>query len=109
MFTLIIFGLAGFKNYYLEHSKILQYLSSISYVFFLAQFFVWPSVPVLLSYVNTDNNIIRIIIAFILCIMLSIFFYEVFEKHLNKYLINKYVRKTNYKKSRYKLAIFKRT
>lgn len=93
MFTLIIFGLAGFKNYYLEHSKILQYLSSISYVFFLAQFFVWPSVPVLLSYVNTDNNIIRIIIAFILCIMLSIFFYEVFEKPLNKYLINKYLRK----------------
>lgn len=92
MFTLIIFGLAGFKNYYLEHSKILQYLSSISYVFFLAQFFVWPSVPILLSYVNIDNNITRIIISFILCIMLSIFFYEVFERPLNKYLINKYLR-----------------
>lgn len=88
-FSIMIFSLAGLKNKYLEASLIIKYLSNISYVFFLAQFFVWRTTPTILRFFNVDGNIVRILTSFTICLILSILFYECIDKPLNKYFNNK--------------------
>ena len=65
-------------------------MSGCSYAFFLAQFFTWPLLRKL-TIVN-DKNILKIILSFVVCIMISIFIYEVVEKPSKKILKRRLLR-----------------
>ena len=88
-FSIIIFSLAGLRNKFFKTSSVIKYLSNISYVFFLAQFFVWRTTPTILKFFNVDGNLVRILTSFTICLILSILFYECLDKPLNKYFNNK--------------------
>lgn len=84
LFSLMIFSLSGLKCKWGEKSYLIKYLSSISYLFYLTQFFVWPIV------ININDNLVRFIGALLLCLCMSIIFYELMEKPLKKLFLNKY-------------------
>lgn len=68
----------------LEESKILCYISTISYHFFLCQLFLWD---VSLSFMNMfqlSGNMCKIIVSFISCLAISLIMYEGFDKPIQK-------------------------
>lgn len=67
-------------------NRCLAYASNISYAFFLAQFFTWPPIKVLTRKQGNNNNAIKIVSSFLLCIMISVFFHEVIEKRGAAYI-----------------------
>lgn len=66
--------------------KIITYLSSISYAFFLAQFFTWDNTKKILLRFNTDGNIHRIFTSLIVCTCVAVLLHEVIEKPIQKKL-----------------------
>lgn len=84
----LIFRNVSFRS--LDSSRLLQYLSKLSYAFFLAQFYVWTiSSIVVFKILNKDANSIRIIVSFVCCLVVSTFLHEVIEKPIKNYLIKK--------------------
>ena len=83
MFCLIILGVVISDWKYLIKSKILNYLSKISYAFFLAQFFVWPIMRIL----DIPENILRIMVALLLCVLIAVIFHELIEKPSKKMIL----------------------
>lgn len=85
-FPVIIFCIARipFKN--LQQSKVIIYLSAISYAFFLAQFFVWNPIKFLMLYTGRLSNYLLISISLVVCVVISIALHELVEKKASKYL-----------------------
>ncbi len=85
-FVLIIVSLSliKFKEY-----KVVKYLSSISYAFFVVQLFIWPIMRKLVSITGLDNNIFRILLSFVVCTIFAVLIYEIVEKPINKILTKK--------------------
>ena len=84
----LFLGNVSFRS--LESSRLLQYLSKLSFAFFLAQFYVWTiSSIVVFKIIKRDDNCIRIIVSFLCCLVVSIFLHEVIEKPIKNYLIKK--------------------
>ncbi len=74
-------------------TKICKYLSKISYVFFLAQFFTWDTYKFIKSETNfVFNSLIGFSLSFAICIIYTIIIYELMVKPLTKiskcYLLN---------------------
>lgn len=67
-------------------NSVIFYLSSISYCFFLVQFWVWPITEIFLSYLHIQSNAMRICLSLMLCILLSVMLHELFEKPVTKFL-----------------------
>ena len=85
----IIFRNVSFSS--LESSRLLQYLSKLSYAFFLAQFYVWTiSSIVVFHLIRRNDNLTRIIVSFLCCLVVSILLHEVIEKNFTKLLKKKY-------------------
>ena len=85
LFCLMIPALAYIKRNHKGDSifvRIILYLSTISYSFFLAQFFVWPVMNIL----NIQNNMIKIILCIALCTVISILLHECIEKPSKRFL-----------------------
>ena len=69
----------------LFHCKILKYLSNISYVFFLSQFFTWDSYRLIKKMLNMDfNNFEAFFLSLIICMLITIVMYELMVKPLSK-------------------------
>jgi len=84
----LIFRNVSFRS--LDSSRLLQYLSKLSFAFFLAQFYVWTiSSIVVFKIINRDANCIRIIVSLLCCLVVSTFLHEVIEKPIKDYLIKK--------------------
>lgn len=84
----LIFRNVSFRN--LDRSRLLQYLSKLSYAFFLAQFYVWTiSSIVVFHLIRRDDNLTRIIVSFLSCLAVSILLHEVIEKNFTKLLKKK--------------------
>lgn len=73
-------------------SKLISYLSEISYAFFLAQLFIWPIMRRLCSLLNIGNNIAKILLSFIVTTMISIVIHELVEKSSKKILSKRLLR-----------------
>lgn len=79
-FILMICTLSGVSSDKHKDSRIISYLSSIAYCFFLAQFFTWKTSMFLLNAVHIDNNLARIVTSLAVCIFWSIVLHELVEK-----------------------------
>ncbi len=69
--------------------KSINYFSSLSYSFFLAQFFTWDVTEILIDKLQMHNNISHIIISFSVCIIFAIVLHELIERPIKKYLLRK--------------------
>lgn len=102
IFLIIIYQLAQLNNCKLGNSifnhPILQYLSKISYAFFLAQFFTWDATRVLQSkfiWFETYTNIKLICVSLTICLIIAILLHEIVEKPMSKMLKNSMYNKFN--------------
>ena len=66
-------------------------MSSLTYSFFLAQFFVWNPLKFVILYIGRWSNEVLVIISFITCVIISVVLYEFIDKKLQKYLKKKYI------------------
>lgn len=86
IFSLLIFQMAKINSGVIKNffgKKIFQYLSKISYAFFLAQFFTWKLtlyIKTEFEWFNTHTNSKLIFISFAICLIISILLYEIIEK-----------------------------
>lgn len=73
-----------------QHSKILNYLSSISFTFFLCQVLpLWGICRRIVEHLNSTNNGLKIIISFVICFVGAILIHELIEKPSTKILKKK--------------------
>ncbi len=82
LFCLMLPALAYIKLGSLDNSKIIKYLSQISYCFFLAQFFVWPLIRIM----EINNNVLKIVISVILCVIIAVVLNYFIEKPVKKWI-----------------------
>lgn len=82
MFLLMFPALANITHTHKE-TGMLNYLSSISYAFFLAQFFVWPIMRNVIEHTSIDNNIFKIVMCVVLCFGGAVIIHEIIEKPIN--------------------------
>ena len=87
----IILIISGSLKYsFLANNKAVLYISSLTYAFFLGQFFVWNPMKVLLMYVDLSNVQI-IVISFFACYVVSVILHHLVEDRIGKYLRSKYL------------------
>lgn len=90
LFSFLIYHVAKIKKIFLDKilkSKILQYLSDISYAFFIAQFFTWDITKFLnknFLWLRLNANINLIILSFLICLTIAILLHEIVEKPVKK-------------------------
>ncbi|MBR2402297.1 MAG: acyltransferase [Lachnospiraceae bacterium] len=92
IFIIILFTLSGVESKRLASSKLLRYLSSISYVFFLAQFFTWDLSGWIIKSFAVDNNYLKMGISFGICMLFTILLHEFVEKPIRR-LSGKFLKK----------------
>lgn len=88
IFILMILTLSKIEKVKIN-DRIIRYLSSISYCYFLAQYFTWETLDVVLIIIGKDNNVIRIIASFFIVLIYAILLHELVEKPITKFLKRK--------------------
>ena len=73
----------------INESKILRYLSSMAYAFWLAQFFAYTITDFVLNRIGYNGNVAKIAVSFCFCIILGIIFHELFEKSISKLMLKR--------------------
>ncbi len=89
LFSLLLITFSSIK---IKDNFIIQYLSTVSYSFFLVQLFIWVIMQKIVNMVRIDNNIFRIISSFIVCFIIASLMYELVEKPSKKFLYRKVLR-----------------
>ena len=69
-----------------KESRVLLYTSSLTYAFYLGQFFVWYPAKFALLHIKDVPNIILIATTLAACLVISVALHEVVEKRLYNYL-----------------------
>lgn len=86
LFLIMLVTLSGLKSK-LSDSKIIRYLSAISYGFFLAQILKpWDITMRIINLIGIDSNKIRIVISFAVITVIGILLHEFVEKPSKKIL-----------------------
>lgn len=80
--VVMLFALGSRSVGWLERSKLLSYASKISYAFFLSQLFVWPIGKWFIKQIGYDDNWIRVLIAFSICLVISMLMYGIIQKRI---------------------------
>ena len=89
-FSVIILILGSMSLEKMSHSKMLNYLSSISFTFFLCQVLpLWGICRRIVEHLNLTNNGLKIIISFAICFVGAILIHELIEKPSVKILRKK--------------------
>lgn len=89
-FSVIILILGSMSLQKCQHNKMLNYLSSISFTFFLCQVLpLWGICRRIVEYLNSTNNGLKIIISFAICFVGAILIHEFIEKPSAKILKKK--------------------
>lgn len=84
-FVAMIITLSGINNNRIMESQVVSYACKISYMFFLVQFYAWQLTKIILSSLGLlEINVMRILLSFVLCVIITIVFYECGEKPLKK-------------------------
>lgn len=84
IFSLMILGLANLEYKRPNSSRLVLYLSTISYAFFLAQFFVWP----IIKKMNIYSNWLKVFVSLALCIVIAIVMHEMIDKPCKSVLMS---------------------
>lgn len=84
IFVMMLFTLSGVSSGILEKSKILQYMSNISYVFFFAQFFAFDISWRIIKGFDWWHNTGNILMSFTICTVIAVLLHELVEKPLKK-------------------------
>ena len=88
---LISLGYIRFER--LKKTKIIHYLSALSFSIFLSQIIiVWHIVKKTMDYVNCDINIIKILMSAAVCFIIANVFHYCIEKPSSKYLKAKFLK-----------------
>ena len=66
--------------------KRIIYVSNLTYAFFLAQFFIWEPVQIVARCLGINSSWAKVLMAFVLCVGISIMLYEIVEKRIKKFL-----------------------
>lgn len=89
-FSVMVLLLGQLQMVRLQRSKILIYLSSISFTFFLSQVLpLWVISGKILELMNVDGNVFRIGLSFSICMIGAILIHELVEKPSARLLKNK--------------------
>jgi peptidoglycan/LPS O-acetylase OafA/YrhL len=96
LFVLIIYNTSKIDNKFvlkIASSSPIQYLSKISFAFFLAQFFSFDIIKYLLSFswFNNHKNIKMILLSLLINLLISILMHEAVEKPSKKILTHLYL------------------
>ena len=84
---LVALGYLNFKS-----SRVLQYLSNLSFSIFLSQLIVvWYGVKFILGTIGCESNIAKIIFSAVVCFVVANFFHYCIEKPSTKYLKAKFL------------------
>lgn len=84
---LVSLGYLNFKS-----SRVLQYLSNLSFSIFLSQLnVVWYGVKFILGTIGYENNIAKILLSAVVCFGIANFFHYCIEKPSTKYLKAKFL------------------
>ena len=86
IFILMLPSLAGVDFGRIQNSKVISYLSAISYDFFLAQFFVWNIMQKVVVITGINNNVFNIVMSLFLCVLIAMVIHEIIEKPSKKVL-----------------------
>lgn len=92
LFSLILITLAGVRSEPVKKSSIINYMSSASYTFFLAQLFFWQPTSWILRTLNIDNNYIKILLSFLVCTAIAVFLHSALEKPITRFLNKKFIK-----------------
>ncbi len=90
-FIVIIMSLGKLSLPSLQNCKLIRYLSSISYAFFLAQFFVWAICRKIFAWTEYEGNLFKITLSLSLCFIIAIAMHEMIEKPVGKWLKKKLI------------------
>lgn len=86
-FIMLILGLGNHYIFRLQGSSLIKFASGLSFTFFLAQMLgLWQISGWVVDVIGYDNNIIRIVVSFIVCLVIAIFLHEVVEIKSSQYL-----------------------
>lgn len=89
-FAAVIYFLAGLqKNEGIKRKRVLSYMSEITYCFYLAQLFTYHLADYISDICKIDSIILKIVIAFMICVSLAIVGHEFVEKPAKKYFFSK--------------------
>ncbi len=86
-FSIIIISLGSMKFENIKGSRLLLYLSSISFTFFLCQILpLWVISKYLYGLLSYESNGLRIILSFTICLIGAVLIHHVIEKPVSGYL-----------------------
>ncbi len=89
LLSIIMFTSYNIRCQTLEKSKMLAYMSKISYYFYLLQLFLWKVSATVLVNLGLSGNLHKICVSFVCCVILAVMNYEVFDKPIQKLLSKK--------------------
>ena len=93
-FIVIIVNLAFIPFKSIQHSRLINYLSSIAFAFFLCQVLpLWSVSKFVCNCLCSDNNLLKIVISLAICLLGAIIIHEMIEKTASKYLKTKLLKK----------------
>lgn len=78
------FLIPGVANLNIKENKLVNYLSEMLLSMYLSQFLIFE----IIKRLNISSNILKIVMTFSLCIILSVFLLEVIEKPSKRFLLN---------------------
>ena len=83
-------GCHDFRN--LQNSKILRYLSELSFCIFLGQIkYVWSIVKYVLGYFGSESNIMKILVSFLVVLCIANILHYFVEKPSSRYLTQRLI------------------
>lgn len=91
IFTCMFISFSGAKMDLIDNSRIIKYLSSLAYPFFLAQLFSnWICLDIIDKY-GITSNVKKIVLGWSICIVIAILLHELIEKPMTKILKRKLI------------------
>ena len=82
IFSIMLFSLKGIQCKFLDNSKVIRYMSSLAYSFYMAQLFSnWVCKAIIKEY-NITDNWHRILLGWGTCILIAVMLHEIVEKRI---------------------------
>lgn len=93
VFSIMLFSLKEIRCKLLDNSKIIKYMSSLSYSFYMAQLFLnWVCIGIVKAY-NITSNWHRIVLGWGVCILIAVALHEIVEKRIIAVIKNMCIKK----------------
>lgn len=89
-FVSLLFSLGSIKFIRFQNSKVIGYLSALSFAIFLSQLIVvWKGLKYIFEYLGIENNLLNILVSALVCFCIANFLHYGVEKPCAKYLKGK--------------------